>query len=108
MTVKDPTIVVDINGELIIFIGTPENFVLQSENADYASEAEANMERIREVPLIHGMPYKLFPTGKDTFLEITAAIVAINPGHAVIAEAPEEVLAELLRVRGPFNPDVVY
>lgn len=108
MTVKDPTIIVTIGNEVIVFVGTPESFVLQSDNKEYVKAVKSYMEKAEHVPLIQGLPYAVFPTGKDSFLEITAAMVAVSPGQALIVEAPEDVLKALTEVRGTPEPGVVY
>jgi hypothetical protein len=101
MTRNDPTIVVEIDDELIVLVGNPESFVIQSDNPEYVKKAKAYTENVKSVQLIHGMPYKVFPTGKTTFLELTASLVAVDPGQAVILTAPDEVLNALIETRGP-------
>lgn len=108
MTVKDPTIIVTVANEVIVFVGTPETHVLQSDNKEYVKTVKRNMEHVEYVPLVQGMPYKVFPTGKDSFLEITAAMVSVNPGQALIVEAPADVLKALNDVRGTPQPGAVY
>lgn len=108
MTVKDPTIIVTVNNEVIVFVGTPESYVLQSDNKEYVKTVKHHMEHVEHVPLIQGMPYELFPTGKNSFLEVTAAMVSVNPGQALIVEAPEEVLKALNDVRGTPEPGAIY
>jgi len=108
MTQPDPIIVVEINNERIVLVGTPESFVIQSDNKEYVKTAKNNMQHVRKVPLIQGMPYKLFPTGDSTYLELTAAIVAVNPGDAIILQAPEEVLAALQTFRGQDSETTVF
>jgi hypothetical protein len=108
MTVQDPQIVVEINNERIVLVGTPEDFVLQSDNKEYLKTVKESMDRPRSVPLIHGMPYALFQTGRSTFLELTASLVSANAGQAIILDAPDEVTDELDKVRGPIVPGVIY
>lgn len=108
MTVKDPTIIVEIDGNTIIAVGTPESFIIKSTKPEYASAAKANTLKTLEVPLIHGMPYLTFPTGKATLAQITASMVAVNPGQAIIIDAPEEVMSLLMEARGEIQPGVIY
>lgn len=108
MTVKDATIIVDINGELVIAIGEPENVHIQSTNKEYVKTVKHNMEHVTHVPLYAALPYKQFPTGKTTYLEIVASIVAVNYGQAIIVEAPDEVKAVLKEIAGESIPGVIY
>jgi hypothetical protein len=108
MTVKDPTIIIEINGELVIAIGEPENIHIQSTNKEYVKTAKHNMEHVTNVPLYAAMPYKQFPTGKTTYLEIIASIVAINYGQAIIVDAPDEVKEALKEIAGESIPGVIY
>ena len=108
MTQQDPRIVVSIHEELIVLIGTPDSFVVQSDNKEYVRIAKENMERTRQVPLISSISYATFPTGKSTMLELAASLVAINPGAAQIREAPQEVVDALEKVTGPVIPGAVY
>lgn len=100
MTHQDPIIAVDINDELIVLVGSPESFVIQSDNKEYVKTAKAFTEQTKNVPLIQGMPYAVFPTGKETYLQLTASLVAVNPGQAIIVEAPQEVRDILQAKRG--------
>lgn len=108
MTVQDPTIIVNIDEELVVLIGTPEDFTIQSHNPEFVKAAKANMERIKQVPLIPGQPRKTFPTGKSTYLELAASIIAINPGQAIIETAPAEVLDALEAAHGENKPGAIY
>ena len=108
MTVQDPIIAIQLGDERIVFVGTPEEHVIQSDNREYVKTAKASMERVQYVPLIQGMPYKTFPTGKSTFLEITASLASANAGQAVILTAPQEVLDALAEVRGVDVPGAIY
>ena len=101
MTRIDPKIIVDINGVPIVLTGTPEDFVIQSSVPSYVTIAKHNTENPKPVALIHGAPYILFTTGKKTFLELVASIVAVNPNEAVIVEAPEEVKELIILASGP-------
>ena len=108
MTVQDPTIVVQVEDDLVVFVGTPEEHVIQSDNKELIKTVKANMERVRQVALIHDMPYLLFPSGNSTFLEITAALVSANPGQSVILTAPDEVLKALTDARGEVVAGAIY
>lgn len=108
MTVQDPAIIVNIDEELVVLIGTPDNFTIQSHNPELVKAAKANMERIKQVPLIPGQPHKTFPTGKGTYLQLVASIAAINPGIAIIEAAPAEVTEALEAEHGENKPGAIY
>lgn len=91
MTVKDPQIIVSLNGETIVLTGTPERFLINSDNPKLVEEAKKNMETVTHVVLNPKYPLFTFPTGKETMLELTAAIVAVDWGRAHILQAPDEV-----------------
>lgn len=95
MTVKDNTIIVDVNGVLVVAIGNLGSIHVQSHNKEYVKQTKHNMEHVTHVPLISGKPHERYPTGSNTYLEVIASIVAINWGQAVIVEAPKEVMDAL-------------
>lgn len=92
MTVKDPQIIVSLNGEIIVLTGTPERFLINGQNPQLAEQAKKNTEKITHVVLNPKYPLLTFPTGKNSLLELTAAIVAVDWGRAHIIEAPDSVL----------------
>jgi ketopantoate hydroxymethyltransferase len=108
MTKADPQVVVSVNNDIVILVGTPESFVIQSNNKEYVKAAKANTEKSNQVPLLQDVPFVTFPTGKSTLLELVASIVAIDPAQAVILEAPEEVTKALEDVKGPQVPGAIY
>lgn len=91
MTVKDPQIIVSLNGETVVLTGTPERFLVNSDNPKLVEAAKKNMETITHVVLNPKYPLFAFPTGKSTMLELTASIVAVDWGRAHILQAPDEV-----------------
>lgn len=108
MTVNDPQIIVNVNDVNVIVLGVPGDFHVHSENADIVSAVKANMEKVKETPLIPGMNWVLFPTGKSTFIEMVASVVAVDPGTAIVVEAPEVVLDELREKAGVKTPGAIY
>jgi hypothetical protein len=108
MTVKDENIVLSIGEDYMLFVGTPKSFVIQSSNKDYAALAKENMNKSIQIPLIQGMPYVTFPTGRTTYLEITAALASPNPHQAIILTAPSEVFEALSAAKGTTVPGAIY
>lgn len=91
MTIQDPTIIVSINGITLVAVGEPGNMVIQSDNKEYVATVKKHMFRRSHVPLIPGKPHVEYPTGDRTFLEVVAAMVAVDVGTAMIIKAPQEV-----------------
>lgn len=98
MTVADPTLIVSINTDVIVMIGSPEDFYLKTTNPEHKNLVIHHMEHVTYVPLIPGEPSWVFGSGKGSYLRIVAAMVAVNPSVAVIREAPEIVWRELEEV----------
>lgn len=108
MTVNDSTIVVNVKNTNVIVIGSPGGFLIQCEDTQITAQIRKNLVSITETPLIPGMGWVLFPTGQETFLEILASVVAVDPGTAIVVEAPKEVLDVLREKAGVTNPGAIY
>lgn len=97
MTINDPSLIVSINEDLIILIGTPDDFYLKTTNPDHKNQVLYFMQHKTWVPLIPGGPSWKFASSGRTLIGIAAAMVAVNPSVAVLREAPEPLWRELAK-----------
>lgn len=95
MTVEDPSLVVSVNRDIIIFMGTPEDFYIRTTNPEHKELVRYYMEHKVEVPIMYGAVSWNYTTGKSSLMSILASMIAVDSSVAIIREAPEEIWVEL-------------
>lgn len=97
MTVQDSRIVVDLDGEPLIFVGSPERYTLRSARQSDVEAAKQAIAEPTETPVLPGRPEEMVSTGGDSLLGILAAMVSVDFGRATILEMPDSLSSGLLR-----------
>ena len=95
MTVKDFEIAVSLNGTLVVASGSLDRYLIRCEEPGVVEAVKRNIERPTRTFLNSKYTNILYPTGKNSLLEFVAAIVAVDPGNALVLKAPEDVLQQI-------------
>lgn len=91
MTYSDPSIIVVYGVDAVTIVGTPNNFVVNSNNPELKKLAHYYIENRVMVPLIPGLPHAQFLSGKSSYISLVAALFAVDVSKAALIEAPAEV-----------------
>lgn len=98
--IKDEKFLAQIGDDYIACIRTPTNEVaIRSSNPEFKKALEDALNHSYITPLIHAVPNKIYRTGKNSALEVAAALMTISPATQIV-EAPDEVINELKKITG--------
>lgn len=102
--IYDPTIVVDIDGVLVVSagLGDVDNVTFSSENKKYIEEIKLAAKNGKKVEIVWGG--KLIESGYDTELNILAALFSVAPGRTYVKECSDELKGQLnMNAKLPLN-----
>lgn len=87
-----PSIVVDVDGELIVWT----DGLLSCDNREYVKDAKrASFLKVPTDLSFHGPTIPADLDDVENVLGVVAAMIAVNPGRAIILSAPDSVLDAL-------------
>lgn len=95
MTIADPKLVVRSNDLIIVCVGIPGNYTIQSDDPGLVAEVKNHLKLRTATPIISGRPNLLFAADDSTYLGILSAMFAPDPGRSLLLRAPDRVLYEL-------------
>lgn len=106
--INDLTIVVDVDGVLLIStgVGSSSNVIFTSDDRQLVLDAKKAATLKTKVQFLPHTP--VLVSGWDTSLGVLAAMLSVSPGRCYIHDAPNEVLEALKAVIGEPKEGAIY
>lgn len=101
--ITDNTFIAKIGDHYFACIVSPTGTITtRTDVPEYETRFEEALNHSHHIALIPSIPSATYPTGKETPLQIAAAIMSIS-SQTQIVEAPDEVIQELKKIAGSNN-----
>lgn len=95
MTISDSKLVVRSGDEIIVCVGSPGRYSIQSDNPELVKEVKKHLSDRSAVPLLPNRLNLRFVADESSYIGILAAMFAPNPGRSLLLVAPDSLLFEL-------------